>query len=655
MKDRLRGLVGERRTSSPFEISAWIVSLFLLTTVVKTNQVLAADSFFFVAHGTSPRILILLWISAIVLLLVVLTAVVFALAKFVPARAFDAVASGFTFLATAFLLGNALGWAMGFLGGTVFTLLARRIVFGKVLLIIAAATALLPLLTVGPTTGNEYAARQVGYRDTQDLPSVLWILPDRAQYQMLFDGKGQVRPEFPNLRKLQQTSTTYTRGYSTANGTELSVPSMLNGVAKIPLEPQKMQELQRSPGIAEWLSPVYEVVVDSPVFTDLCTSSQCSQSRPEDDSATDRLRLFAADVAAVAGNTMNPAIASKFPPLEGRWRGFWQSQATGTQQTAGPQAWVSGFGRGHLPEFVLWHTLATHDPYNRDFDGRPIFGFSPPADVGSWYNVNGSLPSEMSERLARHLYLAAGVDFDRQLGALMDQLEADGRLEQTMVIVNSDHGRAFSRSGDHRIGDDSTMVWNEVAHVPLLVKSAGQTTPERVTEPRSTAQIAKTILDAAGVVVEGGPPLAPGLSRPPAEGPYFVVDLGRERPQMEEMPAALPTADGWTQQDLDAVGAELPLALTDPDLAAGRPLSGEWSKFTPSRLIPVEGDSSLQLMGIQDTAGQCTTGSRAVVTLRGVLVGQVVWDETFQAPQVGTRGWAVLPRADSSEYSFWCG
>ncbi|MEZ5157376.1 MAG: sulfatase-like hydrolase/transferase [Candidatus Nanopelagicales bacterium] len=654
MKDRLRQLLGERRNCSPLEIAAWIVSLLLLTTVVRTNEVLAADSFFFVAHGTSPRVLILLWIAVIVVVLFLLTAVVFASAKFLPPWAFDAVASGLTFLAAAFLLGNAFGWLIGIVAGAVFTLVARRIIFGKVLLVIAAVTAMFPLFTAGATSGNEFAARQVDYGATQNRPSVLWILPDRAQYQMFFDAKGRVRPEFPNLRKLQQTSTTYTRAYSTANGTELSVPSMLNGVAKIPLESEKTQELQRSPGLASWLAPVYDVVVDSPVFTDLCTSSQCSQSRLQDDSATKRLGLFIADVTAVAGNTMNPAIASKFPPLEGRWRGFWQSQPTATQQTAGPQTWVTGLGGGQPPEFVLWHTLATHDPYDRDFEGKTLFDTWLPAEVSTWYNPNGSTPTELSERLNRRLYLAGGVDFDRQLGDVMDRLESEGRLDQTMVIINSDHGRAFTRTGDSRIGDDPTMVWNEVAHVPLLVKYAGQSAPERVTEPRSTAQIAKTILDAAGVAVEDGPALAPDLASPPAEGPYFVVDLGREQPQLEQMPAALPTIDGWKQQDLDAVGADFPLALTDPDLIPGEPLGGGWNQFTPSRLAPVEGDSLLQLLGIRDRAGQCTTDRRAVVTLRGVLVAQVVWDETAQAPEVGTRGWAVLPKADSSEYSFWC-
>ncbi len=568
MKASLRGLAGERGVLRPFGVSAWIASLILLTLVVATNQVLARESFFFVAHGTSPRVLILLWILLIGSVLLVLTGVFLAVQRYGSQQAFDAIASVVTLVFAVFLLGNAFGWPFGVVGGVGFTAIARRIDFGRVMLVIAGVAAMLPLVGIDSGSTNHFAARVVDHRESER-PSVLWILPDRAQYQVFFNTEGVVRSEYPHLRDLQKTSTTFSRAYSTANGTELSVPSMLNGVAKIPTDPKEREILQRSPGIASWLSPVYDVSVASVIFPDLCTALECSQSKVEGSSFFNDFRVLALDVVAVAGNTLAPHLASKFPDLDGRWRDFWatSNEADGGEE---PLDWESTIGSGAKPDFVLWHSLGTHDPYNRDFEGKPIFGFQLPEDVGTWSNLNGSSPSDRAEQLSRRLYLAAAADFDRQLGALVERLKASGVFDEMMVILNSDHGRAFTRSGDGRIGDDQDMVWNEVAHVPLMVKLPGQKASEIVSEPRTTAQIAATILEVADVVVRGGPTLAPTLQTPPAEGPYFMVDLGLDEPQLMELPASLPAEDNWQQSDSGCSCIRVPVCRHRRGTIAGK-------------------------------------------------------------------------------------
>lgn len=655
MVQRLRNAVGTRAVLSPLEISAWIVALLLLTVVVSTNQLLAKDSFFFLAHNSSPRTLVLLWILAMGVILLLLTALMIVLRKRASARAFDIVATAITFAAAGFLLGNAFNWVIGLVAGAVFTVAARRIAMGKALLLISLVTAMIPLVGITASADNEFAARVVDFGDEPARPNILWVVPDRAQYQMFFDTSGAVRPEFPNLAELQKSSTTYTRAYSTANGTDLSVPSMLNGVARISEEPRQREAMQRSPGVATWLTPAYDVMVDSPVFVDLCTSPQCSQSRIRG-SALGDLGLLTADVAAVAGHTLGPGLASKFPPLDGRWRDFWATSQTG-DTAAGPDGQRSTaadavLGEHERPQFALWHFLGTHDPYNRDFEGRLLFDW--PSLSGTWHNNNGSVPSDGAERLARRLYLATAVDFDRQLGALLDQLRTSGKFDQTMVVLTSDHGRAFSRSGDHRVGDDPVMTWNEIAHVPLMVKAPGQTEPAKVTATRSTSQIAKTILGAAGVVVEGGPPLAPELALEPQEGPYIMMDIAADHPGIESLPESLPVRDGWSPEDFSAITAELPFALADPDLSVGEPLPGDWRQFRPSGVEPVAGESSQQLLVLKDADQACPAPSRAAVTLRDALVAQVVRNQTDQDQPEATLGWAIVPQAERAKYTFWC-
>ncbi len=305
------------------------------------------------------------------------------------------------------------------------------------------------------------------------------------------------------------------------------------------------------------------------------------------------------------------------------------------------------------PEFVLWHSLGTHDPYNRDFESQ-IFGEWLPSGLGAWYNPDGSTPSVTSERLARRLYLAGAVEFDRQLGEILDRLSREGTYDSTLIVLNSDHGRSFTRTGDSRIGNSSEMMWNDVAHVPLLVKMPAQKQPEQVTEPRSTAQIARTILDAARVRVLDGPALAPELRSSLGEPPAFVVSLGRDQPESYQLPVDLVPNDSWVQRDLESVSSELPFAATDPDLEEADALGTGWTEFTPSEIQRVEGESSVQLWAFDVGSEQCSRSQRAAVTQDGRLVAQVTWNQTITAPKDGERGYVILPRRPDSDYAFWC-
>ena len=65
--------------------------------------------------------------------------------------------------------------------------------------------------------------------------------------------------------------------------------------------------------------------------------------------------------------------------------------------------------------------------------------------------------------------------------------------------------------------------WAEVAHVPLLVKDPGQQQPATVTAPRSTGQIAQTVLNAVGATASPDLALSPDLSTDLDHGPVFTT------------------------------------------------------------------------------------------------------------------------------------
>jgi N-sulfoglucosamine sulfohydrolase len=109
--------------------------------------------------------------------------------------------------------------------------------------------------------------------------------------------------------------------------------------------------------------------------------------------------------------------------------------------------------------------------------------------------------------------------FDVHLGRMLDLLERQGELDNTIVVVTSDNGMAFPRA--------KATVYDYGARVPLAVRWGDRVRPGRVVEDFvSFADFAPTFLEAAGVPVPRqmtGRSLLPVL----AAGPSGAVDPRR--------------------------------------------------------------------------------------------------------------------------------
>lgn len=97
--------------------------------------------------------------------------------------------------------------------------------------------------------------------------------------------------------------------------------------------------------------------------------------------------------------------------------------------------------------------------------------------------------------------------FDRHLGNMLSQLEERGALENTLVIVTSDHGMPFPRCKGN--------AYFAANHVPLAIRwPKGISTPGReINDFVSFIDIAPTILEVAGISwAESGLAPSPGRS-----------------------------------------------------------------------------------------------------------------------------------------------
>lgn len=82
---------------------------------------------------------------------------------------------------------------------------------------------------------------------------------------------------------------------------------------------------------------------------------------------------------------------------------------------------------------------------------------------------------------------------DRQVGRLVDEIDKRGLLDNTLVIVTSDHGEAM---GEHGLIIHGASVYREETHVPLLVvPPARGSTKMRVREPVSVREIPATVAE----------------------------------------------------------------------------------------------------------------------------------------------------------------
>ena len=97
---------------------------------------------------------------------------------------------------------------------------------------------------------------------------------------------------------------------------------------------------------------------------------------------------------------------------------------------------------------------------------------------------------------------------DIELGKFFDWMKKEGIYDNTMIVLVSDHGEEFNEHGGFWHG---TTLYNEVLHIPLLIKPAKGETPVGLRMPWQvrSIDIAPTITAALGITPNPGVPPEP--------------------------------------------------------------------------------------------------------------------------------------------------
>jgi arylsulfatase A-like enzyme len=160
--------------------------------------------------------------------------------------------------------------------------------------------------------------------------------------------------------------------------------------------------------------------------------------------------------------------------------------------TGGFLNWLEGKSP-ERPYFAFLNYLDCHSPYIPESEAAGKFAPRPPANPA----VSRAVDYSAEEVVAlRNAYDECILGLDREVGGLIDCLKAQGHLENTLVVITSDHGEHF---GEHGLMEHVNDLYLQLLHVPLvLLHPSGVPGGERILPPVSLRDLPMTVLDLIG-------------------------------------------------------------------------------------------------------------------------------------------------------------
>jgi hypothetical protein len=176
-------------------------------------------------------------------------------------------------------------------------------------------------------------------------------------------------------------------------------------------------------------------------------------------------------------------------------------------------------GRITNPGLMYLHFYPPHEPYSpkREFVGKfKKDGWKPKykeqhllAEEGYGFDTEVEYHRHYDEYL---------LSWDDEFGRVFDYLRDSGLLDNSYIIITSDHGEMFERG---EMGHITPLIYDPLINIPLIISRPGQMQREDVYVNTSSVDILPTVSHMAG---GSTPPWAEGRLLPGFGG---TVDLSR--------------------------------------------------------------------------------------------------------------------------------
>jgi arylsulfatase A-like enzyme len=367
--------------------------------------------------------------------------------------------------------------------------------------------------------GARVALREVRARSARPVAAssaknVLLLVMDnvRADHLSLY---GHRRETSPNLERYARLGVRFDRARSTAPWTLPSHASMLTGRWPHELSTTVERPLDgRHPTLAEFLEQRGYATAGFVANTYYCNSHYGL------DRGFARYEYFYENTSITPLEILRSSrLGARLTQLAGAptaTPGGKTSRKTADMINRDALAWIDSQWRDGRPFFAFLNYYDAHAPFDPPAGYRRHFGLSARGEAYRVATLRSlrrlaqptrprvSSETRSDEQLAREgaelledSYDDCIAYLDAQIGCLLGELDRRGVLEETLVVVTSDHGEHF---GDRGLFGHGHSLYGELLDVPLLILPPGAPPAVSIVrDPVSLRNLPATIVDVMGL------------------------------------------------------------------------------------------------------------------------------------------------------------
>ncbi|MBN1825680.1 MAG: sulfatase [Candidatus Eisenbacteria bacterium] len=390
-------------------------------------------------------------------------------------------------------------------------------------------------------------------------PNVLWVVWDTARADRfgLYGGG----PTTPFLEEWAETARVYEDCLSESNYTLPSHASFFTG-----LPPSLHGCTNSRPFLSENLVTVAELFRDAGYDTYLWSANPHISKVKKFDQGFEtvehpwQIEFQKRALEIVSGKIRPEDVSSELPPKVRAARvGPWDIKASGALAAEALFRWIDDREEGGAPWFAFLNYMEAHRPYippekyrRRMMSEEEVLRSY---EVDRSWTPLWSYTFGLKEYDEEELSVTAGTydaciaELDDLFRGLIEALRERRKLDDTVVILTSDHGEHL---GEHHMLDHQYSLYQQLIHVPLLIRYPSRIPPGRDRRPVMTGDLFPTLLALAGI---DRPPAPEGsgavsLLAPPAERTRIAESLGPFRQPFDEVRRAHPAWDSapWERE-----------------------------------------------------------------------------------------------------------
>ena len=352
-----------------------------------------------------------------------------------------------------------------------------------------AAAAFLLVQADGSRPSNRFPSKPTASL----LKNVLLIVLDTVRADRL--GRvGDLDGTMPNLARIAERGVRFDRAYSTAPWTAPSHASMFTGKLPHELAIGWNSALEKGP------ATLAEVLTERGFSTSgfVANTTYCSYETGldrgfghyEDYDLNLGSLLLCSSIVQRGLNFVHqhPNIEKRLP----KWDFASSTRKDGARIRGDFRRWRSN--RADRPFFAFLNFYDAHHPYL-----APESDPSPEARrlLKTWWEADKRALSRKDVSTAREAYDDCIRSLDREIGELFDELDREGILKETLVLVTADHGEHL---GEHDLYGHGCSLYGSELHVPLVVIGEG-VAPQGliVPQPATLRDLPATVLDLLGL------------------------------------------------------------------------------------------------------------------------------------------------------------